>query len=412
MRVLHVSHQYPPAIGGSEKYIADLSEELVARGHQVDVYTSRSLDFHTWRNELGPFENRNGVNIYRFRSLRRRGYVWRTLHFGLRHYWAKRARLWEPLIFLGGGPLCPGMFWQMLRNSRQYDLIHLNCLVYAHVTYGYWATSWRDVPVVVTPHAHVEQEVTYNIGYQRQVLAGADYIFADTPAEETFLKELRLNPRICTIGVGLLPHQYPRGVTKEARRQMDLPQDKFIILFFSRKSGYKGLEIALQAFEYLQAQGSEATDLFFVAAGPETAESRAMWPRYEHLPNLHVLNSVSDEEKVALLQACDCLVLPSVGEAFGIVFLEAWMMGKPVIGARTVAVSAVISEGEDGLLAAPRDIAELAQAIVYLQRHSDQAEEMGRRGRAKVMTNYTVPRITDHLEDAYRQVLARKGGKE
>ena len=37
MRLLHVTQRYLPAIGGAEKYIADLSEELVRRGHKVDV---------------------------------------------------------------------------------------------------------------------------------------------------------------------------------------------------------------------------------------------------------------------------------------------------------------------------------------------------------------------------------------
>ena len=58
MRMLYVTHQYPPAIGGSEKYVGDLSQELAARGHQVDVFTSRSRDYHTWKNELGPREQR------------------------------------------------------------------------------------------------------------------------------------------------------------------------------------------------------------------------------------------------------------------------------------------------------------------------------------------------------------------
>ena len=92
MRVLHITHQYPPAIGGSEKYIADLSEELVQRGHQVDVFTSRSLDYQSWRNELGPFEVRHGVGVSRFRSLQRRALQWRMLHFGISRYWRTRAR--------------------------------------------------------------------------------------------------------------------------------------------------------------------------------------------------------------------------------------------------------------------------------------------------------------------------------
>ena len=160
MRLLHVTHQYPPAIGGSEKYIADLSEELVRRGHKVDVFTSRSLDYQSWRNELDPFEKRNGVNVYRFRSLERRAVQWWMLHYGARKYWRTRARRHELLVFLGGGPLCPGMFARLVSQVSRYDLVHLNCLVYAPVAYGYAAARRLGVPTVLTPHAHPEQEVT------------------------------------------------------------------------------------------------------------------------------------------------------------------------------------------------------------------------------------------------------------
>ena len=78
MRVLYVTHQYPPAIGGSENYVGDLSQELAARGRQVDVFTSRSRDYRTWKSELAPRECVNGVNVYRFRSLRRNWLAWRA----------------------------------------------------------------------------------------------------------------------------------------------------------------------------------------------------------------------------------------------------------------------------------------------------------------------------------------------
>ena len=86
MRLLHVTQRYLPAIGGAEKYVADLSEELVRRGHKVDVLTSRALDFHTWKNVLPPFERVGGVDVYRFRSMRRRPWVW-----WLGYYWLKVA---------------------------------------------------------------------------------------------------------------------------------------------------------------------------------------------------------------------------------------------------------------------------------------------------------------------------------
>lgn len=410
MRLLHVTHQYPPAIGGSERYIADLSEELVARGHQVDVFTSRSLDFHTWRNELPGFEQRAGVNVYRFRSLRRRGYVWRVLHYGLYHYWRTRRRRYEPLIFFGGGPLSPGMLWAMLRRGRQYDLIHLNCLVYGHVAYGYWAARRLKIPVVVTPHAHVEQEATYGIGYQRMVLAGCDHSFAVTDVEREFLIRLGLSPDCVSLsGNGLRLEKYPAGDTFAARRRLGLPLDKPIALFLGRKDTYKGLELAIQAFAQLQFQ---QPNLHFLAVGPETDDSRAMWPNYQGLGNLHNLGAVSDEEKLLALQACDFLTLPSVGEAFGIVFLEAWIMGKPVIGARTLAVSAVIDEGQDGLLAAPGDADDLARQMSMLLNDPDRRRAMGEKGREKVLARYTVPRVADRVEAVYWRVAQTRRGRD
>src|SRR5262245_53407802 len=117
MRVLHVTHQYYPAIGGAEQYITDLSEALASRGHRVDVFTRCSRDYHTWRSALPSFEQINGVNVYRFRSIERRAHTWLLLRWGNDHYWQAKSRLFEPLIFYGNGPICPQMFLAILRYA-------------------------------------------------------------------------------------------------------------------------------------------------------------------------------------------------------------------------------------------------------------------------------------------------------
>jgi glycosyltransferase involved in cell wall biosynthesis len=407
MRILHVTHQYPPAIGGSEKYIADLSEELVRRGHQVDVFTSRSLDYHTWRNELGPFEIRKGVNIHRFRSVQRRAYHWRMLHFGARRYWQTRARRHEMLMFLGGGPLCPTMFARLLADAPRYDLVHLNCLVYAPVAYGYAAARLRRVPVLVTPHAHREQEVTYGLEHQRAVLKGSDHVLAVTPAERSFLMDVGVDPWLITAaGNGLRLEDYPLRDATLSRRELDLPEDAFVLLFLGRKAEYKGFDLTLEAFKALCP---DYPNLWLVAIGPDTEFSESLLSRNQDLPRFRNLGPVSEETKLAALNACDCLVLPSSGEAFGIVFLEAWIMGKPVIGARTLAVSTVIDHGRDGLLVTPGDTKDLIAGLARLLAEPALGSQLGARGRAKVMSRYTVSRITDVVEGTYLRVLRRWG---
>jgi glycosyltransferase involved in cell wall biosynthesis len=406
MRVLHVTHQYPPAIGGSEKYIADLSEELVRRGHQVDVFTSRSLDYHTWRNELDPFEVRNGVNIHRFRSIQRRRFHWWMLHFGARHYWRTRARRYETLMFLGGGPLCPGMFRQLLVQAPKYDLIHLNCLVYAQVAYGYAAARRRGVPSVVTPHAHSEQEVTYGLEYQRAILKGCAHVLADTPAERRFLIDAGVVAwRITTAGIGLRSEDYPRQDPLQARHQLGLPEEAFVLLFLGRKAEYKGFDLTLKAFQALQPDHQK---LHLLAAGPDTEFSKSLLACEQVPPGFVNLGAVSEETKLAALNACDCLVLPSGGEAFGIVYLEAWIMGKPVVGSRTPAVSTVIDHGRDGFLTAQGDINDLVGCLARMLEAPKLAREMGAQGQAKVLSRYTAPRIADVVEGVYLRVLRRR----
>ena len=404
MRFLHVSHQYPPAIGGSEKYIADLSEALAARGHQVDVFTTRATDYHSWRSELPPFERRNGVAVYRFNSFRRRGYMWRMLHFGLRNYWRTRSARYEPFIFWGGGPNSMGMVWAMWQRAKQYDLIHLNCLVYTHVVYGYWIAKKLGLPVVVTPHAHIEQEQTYNIGFQRKVLLGADHIIADTTAERDRFLEIGVNPwQVSVNGVGLDLTAYRHDMdTVTARRKLNLPEDAFVVLFLGRKVRYKGWDLALDAYASLREQFPQ---LHFLAVGPETDESEKMWTHYQHIPGIHIMGKVSESEKLTALQACDCLMLPSAGEAFGIVFLEAWLMGKPVIGLRTKAVASLVQHGHDGLLAEPGNLADLTTALAHLVTKPQLARQMGQNGRQKVLQHYTTDRIAQKTEAIYMQTL-------
>ena len=86
MRLLHVTHQYRPAVGGAEKYITDLSEGLARRGHQVNIFTTRSVDYRTWRNELPCFEHLDGVNVYRLDDWPRTRRKWAWMQYGFQHY--------------------------------------------------------------------------------------------------------------------------------------------------------------------------------------------------------------------------------------------------------------------------------------------------------------------------------------
>ena len=115
------------------------------------------------------------------------------------------------------------------------------------------------------------------------------------------------------------------------------------------------------------------------------------------------LGQLSEEEKWDAVDAADVVALPSRTESFGIVFLEAWARGKPVIGARAGAVPQVINDGDDGLLVEFGDAAGLAEALEKLLDAPAQAAEMGQRGREKVLQMYTWDHQYARLRDAVNQ---------
>lgn len=410
MRLLHISHQYHPAIGGSERYMTDLSEELARRGHAVDVYTIGSTDYHTWRTVLPPTEQINQVNVQRFHSMARGKLAWRLLTFALANYdFVHHSPRWlEPLIFYGNGPCSPALFRAVLRMAPHYDLVHINQLHYAHAYTAFVAARLRKALIVTTPHLHAEQPQTYAAGYMRQMLAQSEAVFAVTRAEQQFMREEKLSDRVVLGGNSLDLRRFPPRTTDEARSRLGLPPGAFVILFLGRKTEYKGLDLVLQAFATLRQQRK---DLFLLAVGPETEFSRHLWATTGPLDGVVQRGAVSEETRLDALAACDVLVLPSTGEAFGIVFLEAWAYGKAVIGARIPSISSLIDDEKNGYLVTPRQPYELQRRLALLIENPILAQTLGECGRRKLHARYTVQQIGDTIEATYARVIRRKAAQ-
>jgi glycosyltransferase involved in cell wall biosynthesis len=115
-----------------------------------------------------------------------------------------------------------------------------------------------------------------------------------------------------------------------------------------------------------------------------------------------LLTDASEKTKIDALSSSNLLVLPSINESFGGVFLEAWSAGKPVIGCETPVIKCVVDNMVDGLLLTSLDKHELAEKIIYLLKNEDEARRMGRSGKEKVLRDYTWRTIAEKTLKVYK----------
>ncbi len=146
---------------------------------------------------------------------------------------------------------------------------------------------------------------------------------------------------------------------------------------------YKGMDTLITALPRLLPRWPEL-QLALVGSGDDRAWLEELTEKNGVLRHVHFLSGLSSAELAACYSACEIFALPSQGEGFGLVYLEAMARGKPVIGGAHGGAPEVIEDGVTGYLVPHGDPIQLATSIEALLADPANAKEMGARGRQRV----------------------------
>lgn len=400
MNVVHIIQRYPPAVGGSEQWCREVSRYLAATGEQVKVLTLNVLEEEEyWRDppvptttrRLGPLDWDGPVQVRRYR---------RSLPTALVRSVEKFLRRRLGIHF--GGPHSLEMYGRMFREIRAADVVHLNTLPYSHNYVGLLAAKLFGKRVVITPHfhpGHPDHEARSNFW----VLRHCDVVFTDSAYERDYLVARGVDPaRAVVTGAGIHPHDYvPSDLDTfagEIRATHGLAPSTRIVIFVGRKTGYKGLPALVEAVRRVKARHDVV--LFLVGPSMDWFDSFYACLPDEDKRVIIDLGAVTHTAKVNLLHMADVLVLPSPFEAFGIVFLEAWACGTPVIGTDSPAVAELVEGG--GLTFEAKNTEDLAAKLDTLLTDPPLAASMARRGLDKVMDRYQWTTVGAAVRRAYQ----------
>lgn len=193
------------------------------------------------------------------------------------------------------------------------------------------------------------------------------------------------------------------------------PEQSFsrpLILYIGQLTRRKGPDLVIEAMPEVLARHPQAS---FVFVSHNPAGQAALQARAEALGvagNLHFLGQVSEEEKVALLRACDVYVLPTRYEGFGLPLLEAMACRAPVITTDIPVVREIVQDGVNGLLIGLNDAPALAEAILRVVGDAALRARLVAGGERVLRERYDGGRLIKKVVQAYEEAisLARSKG--
>ncbi|MDF2773159.1 MAG: glycosyl transferase family 1 [Geminicoccaceae bacterium] len=203
-------------------------------------------------------------------------------------------------------------------------------------------------------------------------------------------------PPIETCLLALLPEaEHPDRIPADVRVDFG-PHAVVIVGRMSASERYKGHDQLLLAWPRVLADVPDAT-LVMVGRGDDVERLRAKGAVLGLGRSVHFTGFVPDPALRALLRHSAVFAMPSRGEGFGLVYLQAMRAGVPCLGSRDDAAADVIVDGETGLLVPHQDPDAIAGALVRLLTDDGMRRRMGEAGRRRFDATFTYPRFRSRL---------------
>jgi phosphatidyl-myo-inositol dimannoside synthase len=215
-------------------------------------------------------------------------------------------------------------------------------------------------------------------------------------------------PRIQRLPWGLDPEFEARLATcKTLSSPNDFPRSGRVLLTVGRLDAsekYKGADTLISAMPGV-LKTSPDTSLVLVGDGDDRPRLEQLARDLNVLTHTCFLHGLTPDELFACYAHCDVFALPSRGEGFGLVFLEAMAHAKPVIGGAHGGIPEIVEDGMTGLLVPHGDVEKLAHAIVSLLEDPARASEMGAKGRDRVAKIFSFAQFQSRLAQIMNAVL-------
>ena len=369
MKVLLVHVWFWPHIGGGNRHVELLGRELVSKGHEVTVWCADVPEHHE------KAFKRFGMNVVRIPP----SFVISGI---------------DPMVSLSG--LDPGEF----------DIVHLHDTLPILIRKVAKKASKMGVPIVTTYHNdyvkssysgkllkwfrwHFQGKNTLDLSDARIVLR---------PYFEQLLRVKGVKGRIDVIPTGFEPP------TEKERVPDGAPQGPFL-LYLSRLTKQKGLDILLEAWSSMGDSAKSGHQLVIAGDGPLKSEVLKSIGRAT--TDLVYVGLVDEEEKSWLLRNASALILPSRFEGLPAILLEAAWEGLPVAMSDVNDLGKFTAEGGFGISMESDDVKSCIEAMSEMASADDRKIGAWSKAGPALAKDFLWPVVADQIELIYEHAVGR-----
>lgn len=327
MRIALMTNNYKPVMGGVPISIERLKKGLEALGHQVTVFAP------SYR------EQEEEEDVFRYATL-------------LRHFI--------------GGIVIPNPFDRRIEKEfqeKQFDVIHVHHPMLVGRTAAYLSRKYR-IPMVFTYHTRYEKYVEcYTRGllrveklmpfYLHTFLKHCSFVFAPTEGIRTYLTDtlgmVRERTGVLPTGIEERSYRVTEDEREEIRRKYHA-QGIPLFLTVSRMGPEKNVGFLIDSLAEFKKRFQRPFRMLMVGDGAHRTEYEKLCERLDLKDEVIFTGSLPNEETAAYFAAADAFLFASKTETQGIVVLEAFAGGTPVLAVRASGVEDLVTGGVNGML--------------------------------------------------------------
>jgi glycosyltransferase involved in cell wall biosynthesis len=387
MKILFVTPWFPILNADSAEINQGLFEykqllEMVKRGHEFSVITMH------WRDQSVPEDFGDKIEVHRIKPF----YVFQSIRYPI------------PNVFELDSLI------RKIINEYSPDVV-----IYSHMAFltALPVLWFKKVPSVVTTDCF--PGISWFYGDKRVDFVGRLYtkiimkrMIKSSNGLQLFNSKLLddeksvsvkfKNVLICSTGVDT--DTFRPGDRLEARNKLNLSGRDVVILYVGRMDLVKGVNYLIEAAKVI-VQKYKRVKFILVGDGGLRREYEILADSFNNIIFLGWRNDIPE-----LMRMADIFVLPSLSEGVPNVVMEASSSGLPVIASDVGGVSQLITNQETGILIRSRDKDALVSAICKLVEEPLFAENLGKKGRTRMIKNYSWGIICEKLEKYYDGIVA------